>query len=343
MDPKVVGEMLHEARELLRLETWKSEEQRDAYFEQLDEAIKEIDFTHSGEGIGIYASNERVRIVRFPFPVEKNIVVADRFACRELIYYRNFIREYYILALDKKQIHMYHCKDRGIEELHNDDFPLLLPNDYEYAKPVPIGMGMFGGTGVKSFERDKSIILEIRLIDLMKDADEKLDGYLEKFPVLLCGGEKELGEYLKISRHKNDFFTTINGIYPASEKQQLAKISRENVRERQLKNQQYMVDDLRELFGRELLVDGIEQVWKAAFEGKGLELFVEKDFRQRGWTSPDGYDLNSRDIPGKNYNLCIDAVEETMRLVADKNGKITFVDNGRLEEFDRIALRLRYT
>lgn len=340
MDPKIVGEMLHEARELLRLESWKTEEQRDAYLKQLDEAFKEVDFTHSGEGIGIYASNEYVRIVRFPFPVEKTILVSDRFSCRELMYYRNFIREYYVLSLEKKQLHLYHGKDRHIEELHNADFPLILDNDYEYTKPSPVGLP--GSFGVKSFERDKSIILEIRLIDLMKEADRKLDGYFEKLPVLLAGGEKEIGEYLQITKHKKEFFAQIRGIYPAEEKNKLGEVCRESIRERRRKDQHYLVDDLRELFGRELLTSGLEQVWKAGFEGKGLELFVETNFRQRAWISPDRYYLNSRNIPGKNYDHCADAVEETIRVIAEKNGKITFVDDGILEEFDRIALRLRY-
>lgn len=340
MDPKITANMIAEAKELLRQENWETENRLENFFEHLDEAVADIDYTHSGEGIGIYASPNRVRIVRFPFPVEKKIVVADSFACRELLYYRNFIREYYILALDKKQISLYHIKNRCIEELHNEDFPLILDNNYEYAKPAPVGI--FGGSGVKSFERDKTSILEIRLSDLMKKADEKIGGYLAKHPVLLAGGDKELGEYAKVTRHEKEIFARIRGIYPATEKQTLAERSWEILSERQREEQCKLIDELKEAFGWELLVTGLEQVWGAAFEGKGLELVLEKDYREHGWISADRSRLSLEKIPGEGHTHYTDAVDECIRLVREKNGKVTFVDNGRLEEFDRIALRLRY-
>jgi hypothetical protein len=113
-------------------------------------------------------------------------------------------------------------------------------------------------------------------------------------------------------------------------------------RNRKIENEA-KIKNLWELIGSEMVAIGILDVWRTTKAGNCLELYVEKDFAKVGYISKDGQLLKLvYSEQTKNFLRVNDMVEKIIELVLEKNGKVVFVANGTLRDFDGIALKLRY-
>ena len=86
-----------------------------------------------------------------------------------------------------------------------------------------------------------------------------------------------------------------------------------------------LVDEFKEKLGAGLAVYGLEDVWKAAKDGKAFKMLVEKEYNRSAFVTQE-----------------VDSVNEIMSAVLEKNGKIIIVEKDDLKDFKRIALINRY-
>jgi predicted transcriptional regulator len=104
------------------------------------------------------------------------------------------------------------------------------------------------------------------------------------------------------------------------------------------------VESVGAALGAKRLASGIDDSWKSAVEGRGMELVVEEGYRQPAILHREGYVLELVDdesaTDGPRH--LDDAVDELVELVLEKGGEVTFVDDGALADCDRVALILRY-
>lgn len=341
-DPRQVNTGIKYAKELLMQKYSGKNWDIDRMIKSIDQISKEIDYTHSKEGIGIFVSTRIARLVKFPFEVTEKIKVEDAFDSRDLLYYISTIIDYCVLSISRKHIHLFTAKGAELQEIKNEDFPIDYTEEYEYSKPSR-GIS-FGNNAFKDFERDKSVMQEVRLIDFLRKADHLLRKYVnDHIPLVISGGKKEIADYVRTTIHTKRIIGKVAGNYNSNGHFQLANLSWKHV-QNYLKNQtQNLLLNLHELIGKEMVVIGIEEVWKAAKEGKGLELIVEKDFESPAFISTDGFDLKKHKPTGrKPYLYAGDTVEKTIKTVREKKGKVVFVGNGEMKDLDAIALKLRY-
>jgi hypothetical protein len=102
-----------------------------------------------------------------------------------------------------------------------------------------------------------------------------------------------------------------------------------------------LIREFEEKIGNGLGVNGIQNTWSAAMEGKGLKLLVEKDFRVPGFLTDNMYHLYTKP-PKKKHKIIPDAVDGLIETVLNKNGRVFFVDNGALAAYQKVALITRY-
>ena len=57
----------------------------------IDDLFEQIDFTRNKEGIGIFVSPHIRKLVKFPFPVTKKIIVNKLFHLHDLLYLENYL------------------------------------------------------------------------------------------------------------------------------------------------------------------------------------------------------------------------------------------------------------
>ena len=307
----------------------------------LDEISSEIDFVHQAEGIGLFVSPNIHLSVQFPFPVEAKVMVGDNFEMRDILYKEFFTHPYFVLMLTEKGARLFEGSWKELTEMRDKNFPKEHVEDFSYNPPSQ-GSSYGGYTHVKSFEKDKSILEEIRLKEFFKEIDKLLDDYLvSDLSLVVLGSEKILALFKKVSVHQKRIIGSQEGSYGRQNLKQLADIAWPLMLTYREKEQQKLIKEFEEKIGERHGISSIEDVWSAAKEGKGFKLLVEKDYRCPGFITENEYQLYLRP-PDKPHKILADAVDDLIETVLEKNGRVIFVGNGALKDYSQIALITRY-
>lgn len=307
----------------------------------IDSLLGEIDFKRNKEGVGIFVSPRVRKLVRFPFPVTKKIVVDEFFHLNDLLYVENYRTAYYLLDISRKEIHLFRGVIDRLEEIEDENFPMQIAEEYEYNKPGPSGSGT-GRAQVKDVEKDKSILVQVRMKKTFQQADKLLSKYIVKndIPLLLCGPEKNISIYRSITHHADNIVTFISNNSKSASIHDLAILAWQQIKSFLDEQKLKLVNDFKEKVGKGLAVSGVEEIWTAAEEGRGLILLVEKDYGKAAFVTKDNK-LSLQQAKEKDVKHP-DVVNEIINTVLEKNGKVVIVENDILKEYERIALILRY-
>lgn len=341
-DSEAVTSAVNQVEMYLLTHFQKTDKEVASLIKSIDGIVETIDYTHSKDGIGIFVSPHISTFMKFPFPVEEKINVAETFDIRDILYYMNTIIDYHVLSISKKHIRLLKGKGEELQEIKDSNFPVTYVEMYEYDKPS-LGTS-FGSSTLKEYEKDKSVMEEIRLIDFLRKTDHVLEKYISSnSPLIISGGAKEINDYLTATKHKKRIIGKVMGSYNFNGGVQLAWHTWNQIIAYQTKKNETMLLKLRELVGKKLLAVGLEEVWKVSHQAKGLRLIVEKDYECHAFITSDNQELKFQKPFGrKKYIYIRDAVERILKTVRAKGGEIVFVENGLMKDFIKIALQLRY-
>lgn len=340
LDPKVLGKAVEKAKSLLENSAWPKEKIR-SLSTKIDAVVENIDYVRLQEGLAIYISPNISKFFLLPFPVTEKIMLGKTFEVRDLFYFIQFLKPYYLLAVSKKRIRMFRGEGRDIQEIQNDDFPKQYAETYEYAKP---SRASSFSAGLKDYELDKSEMQEIREKAFYKEVDDSINRYLKKdVSLIVAGVEDEVTNFESTTSHLNHLIGTIKGNYDHDAVHPLAESAWAKMNEYIKSEQQELLKQLQEGIGSKLTVDGIRDVWKMAKQGNGLTLFVEKDYQVTAYVDPADDSKLYVGPPAGNYEIITDAVDQIMYIVKEKGGNVVIVENGEMANFNHIALRLRYS
>jgi hypothetical protein len=164
---------------------------------------------------------------------------------------------------------------------------------------------------------------------------------LEKSPLLIAGVKQELGYFKKVTRHEKQIAGQVEGNY-SNDLTTFGKMAFNMFMAYRDLLTSEEIDKLNEAVGKEMAVTGMHAVWRAAQEGKGLTLLVEKDLVKPGFVRENDRFNLFLSPPVEKHDILADAVETIIETVISKNGRVVMVGNGRLMNFDQIALMLRY-
>jgi hypothetical protein len=305
-------------------------------FEQL---ISQIKPNYKVKGLGLYFSPESYRIVEFPFEVKEKFIIDDHFNLKDIYYLSSSTLNYLLLELNFGEIKLFEGYSNQLREIKDKVFPIKIVDDREYAKP---SIARSYGYGMQTTEDDAERIRLKHLMNYIDIADDQLNFYLLQNEVLFIAGEKkETALFTKHSSHSNKISSLIASNYihqPLHEKVILLK---EIIANYILQEENKLLKRLEDAIGKKLAVTGIQQVWNAAKEGKGLILMIEKDFEIKGFEVDEEQHLYLN-VPDKNYNLVADAAEDCISTVLSKGGKVVVFDNNQLLNYNRVAMILRF-
>jgi hypothetical protein len=280
-------------------------------------------------------------LVQFPFPVEEKVMVGDSFEIRDLLYKQDYGLPYLALSVTKKGIRLFHGSWKELEEITDEHFPVKYEEEYTY-NPPSRSTSYAGQAHVKDFERDKTVLEEIRYKDFYRKTDALLGNYrTANNPVILLGGEEELAWYENVTDHKKYIVGKVHGNYDHLSLTGLAGITWPVIYDHLQQERRKLMDEFIEKTGWEKAISGIRESWHAASQGRALQLLVEKDYRVPGFVGKDDNQLYL-DAPAVLHHIITDAVDDLIEMVLEKNGRVTFVDNDMLKDYNRIALITRY-
>ncbi|MFZ6014666.1 MAG: hypothetical protein ACOYXT_30275 [Bacteroidota bacterium] len=289
-------------------------------------------------GLGVFISPTQSAIIPLPFKVKLKVAVNDCFETRDLLYLKQYSSPYFVLNLSKKGVHLYYGTMDEFMEVKDGKFPLPYADQFEYERA---SIANSSSSALKSFERDKNEISEIRLKATFSEADVFVKHHLSNdVKLLLAGTQKMIALFNSVTTLKSQIAGIISGSYSESNFNKLCESTWRTiirVRNREIARQ---IEEMKEKRNGHL-AEGVQEAWTAATEGKGLLLMVEKDLHHRAYRKETGNKLHLHP-PKKPYGIIPDAVDDLIKIVRKKKGKVVLTDNDQLKAFDHLALQLRY-
>lgn len=309
--------------------------------EQLELLKEEIDFNRNKEGLGLYVSADLKLKVQFPFPVKEKVIVSDRFEIRELLYQDSFSETYFVLLFSEDQAKLFQGSWNELSEINDGRFPLTYEEEFLY-NPPSRGSSVGGHANVKCVEKERSVLEEIRHTDLLRKVDVFLGNYLtSRTPLIIAAPVKELSWFEKITRFSINIIGKIKGNYFHHRPDQIGALVWPLMFEHLQLERKLMLREFEELVGQHRSVSGIQESWRAAKEGRGLKLLIEKDYRIPGFVDSDSLHLFLHP-PAIHHKTIPDAADELMETVLEKNGQVFLTDNDLLKNYQHVAMITRY-
>jgi hypothetical protein len=307
----------------------------------IDEWVKNMNYNHNLEGLGMFLSPSVQRMIKFPFPVKEKIVVSDSFEVRDVIYTATFADPYFVLLLSEKDVRLLRGSLEELEEIHNDDFPDVYVDTHEYQSPSR-GSSYAGHAVVQNFEGDKSLIKQKRFSQFFKVIDQRLTPYLkEKIPLIVVAPIETLLVFEEETTHEAHIAATIQGNYAFMNAAQLSDIVfPEYVRYMKSRTTE-LIQEYEESVGYNLGITGVNNIWQAVRAGKGRKLVVEKDFTQEAFMQSDENRLLFKE-PAGAHKVVVDIIDDIIEMMIEKGGDVYFTDNDQLKDYGRMVLITRY-
>ena len=324
------------------LETRYADKNTLPLIQAIDQLYDQIDFLHNAEGVGLFISENVKKLVHFFFPVRERIVISDSFEIRDLLYEFYYSTPYMVLLLSEKEVKLFNAKLNKLTEIKDEHFPRKYKEEYAYSHPTR-GSSFVGYANVKEFEKDKSILEEIRIEMFFRETDHLLKEYLfNGTPLIVAGDTKILSAFRSITSHSKNIACNIPGNYLSLNESELGVLTWKAIKLFLDNKMEKPVNDFREKVGQGLGITGIENIWKAVMEGRGFKLLVEKDFSIPAYVkNTNDYELYLRP-PKEPHKALPNVVNNLIETVLDKNGEVFLVENDILKDYGRIALITRY-
>jgi hypothetical protein len=328
-DPVRVRNLVREAKKRLDQESGDGTVVR-AISDTLDGLVEEIDFEHSLDSVAIFAGDEVAEVHYLPFRLDAEVVIDETFATRNLLFALNRSPRYRVLVLSEKPTRLFEGSHDDLEEVIGSGFP--------HANLGPDGTGPVKGT-----PHGHSAVRDERHREFFREVERRFSPVqtADPLPLVLVGIGRNLAFFREVSKHGGQIVATLEGSHDKTPPHELGKKVWPLVLESILAQKNARLGELEQAVSAGKSASGLEQVWRAAKEGRGAVLLVEIGYRQSADLMADGVTLR----PGTGHGgpeALDDAVDEVIETVYGMGGEVVFVEPGTLEKHQRIALVLRY-
>jgi hypothetical protein len=328
-DPVRLKNLVGEAADRLLSEFSKREVE--ALLKRLEELAGTIDFTRALDGLALFVNQDFARASILPFTVKERVVIDETFATRHLVKALNRSMRYWILVLSEKPTRLYEGMNGILEEIQENGFPMAHEGPGGEA-PLP------GGFGIK-----KSAYRDEYFQKFLRSVDAALKTVLagDDLPVILTGVDRHLAFFNELTGHKASIIGTVTGSHDKTSPHELSKLAAPLIEKYLADKRREALEQLDKAIGAKKSASTIGDVWALAHEGRAELLLVEEGFRYAARLHADGKTLLPADDPSAPGAID-DAVDEIIEEVLNKQGKVIFVETGKLSEHGRIAVVLRY-
>ncbi len=290
-------------------------------------------FATGSDGVGIFVSKNISKVVHFPFEVTKKVIVDYSFEIRDLIFAESQSQEYFVLVLDNNKTRLFKASGADMEEIINGSFPLSYEEQFQFPDRQKPGVS-------SSFGKEESTIQEERQKGFYRHLDKLLAPYFKNntLPIVLLGIADQQTLFRKVTQYEEGIVASLNGNFAYFNSSEIAKkVWPEMTLQMQHKDNE-IIARLEKLRLANKIVIGVIPVWEAANSKGNQMLVVEKDYHQTAYLNESSGTLSLDTQQGEGWDKVADLVDDIIELVISNKGKITFVDNGKLEKFEKIAL-----
>lgn len=298
---------------------------------RLDELVASIDYGSVLDGVAIFVNQDSARLFSLPFAPIERVVVDESFATRDLVRTINHTQRYWVLMLSEQPTRLFEGVGETLIEVKDGGFPMTHSGPGG-ATRLP------GGKGInRSAYRD----------DQHRQFFRKVDDAFQQFyaddllPLAVVGVDRYLSFLREVSALTDANIVEVKGNYDRVSTFELAKIVWPQMEIQLTALRHQVLEDLDVAVGAQKYASTIGEVWRLAYEGRGRTLVVEENYHYPATSDESGMHITPASdaaLPG----VIDDAVDEVIETVLAKGGQVVFVDDGTLEQHQRVALILRY-
>ncbi|GGY58522.1 baeRF3 domain-containing protein [Streptomyces omiyaensis] len=327
-DPVRLRNLLAEAEKALTADPDVPRERRLDILDQLGRAAAEVDLAHAEDGLVIYAAQGERQVWSLPRTVPERVVLADTFLTRNLVAARAAEQPYWALAVAADRVSLWSGDPERAREATRDGFPLtrgLEDPDAERKERVGDLPSTFQDEATRQFLREAHEKLRVVL-----SADPR--------PLYVLGAAEALALLEELGPLAPDAVTVRHGgladgpaaaVHTAVEPSRAARAA-DAVRA--------VASELDAARGRREFAGGIDEVWRAAKEGRARLVAVEDDYRTVVREEGDHLEPADPADPGARDDM----VDEIVERALDTGAEVRFVPGGALDGQGHIAAVLRY-
>ncbi len=328
-DPVRVKNLVREAANRLLEEFPKRE--IEPLLTRLEKLAESIDYNYLLDGLVLYANQDFSPSFILPFSVPERVVVDDTFLTRDLVHALNHTARYWVLSLSEKPTRLYEGVLDNLVEIQDEGFPMehTMPGG---AKSLP------GGKGIrKSAYRDEYHRKFFRQVDSALKTFMDID----RLPLVVVGVDRYHAFFNEVTRYQDQIIGRITGNHDKTTAYELSKLTWPLVEESLVAKRQQVLGMLEKAVSDRKVATEISDIWQKATGGLGYHLLVEENFEYPARLDESGQNL----IPAEDVtapDVIDDAVDEIIEFVIHSGGEVTFMEDGQLEKYQRMALILRY-
>ncbi|MEU8921940.1 chemotaxis protein [Kitasatospora sp. NPDC048545] len=328
-DPVRLRNLLAEAKERVQADPAVSRAERIDVLEQLDRAAAEVDLVHAEDGLAVLVAPGERRVWSLGRTAPARVVVSDTFLTRNLVAAHAAERPHWVLAVSADRVALWGGTGERVVEETGDGFPLVRVHD----NPDPERQEQIGDT--PSTFRDEETKTFLR------QADTGIGKVLaaDPRPLYVVGEAAALALLDAVGPIAQQAAAQIpHGGLAQAGAETVRRVVEPAVRaraEREVTDALAVLDKAR---GGKGFAAGLDEVWRAAGEGRIDRLVVEENYRAT--VRDDGEHL----VPAESDQSGAreDIVDEVVERALDTGATVSFVPDDALADSGRIAAALRY-
>ncbi|MGX5819078.1 baeRF3 domain-containing protein [Chitinophaga lutea] len=295
--------------------------------ENLDNLVRDFDHNHNEEGMYIFVSAETRETLKTKWPpAENKVYVDDQFALKDIIKAYNRTAHYYILHLSQQGAQLFEASDDRIAgEVRQHGFPFK-DNPFYITDQLK-------GSDPKAW--DKMTGEFFNRVDKAVVEAHKAD----PLPVIVAGTQENYGALLSQADQRGIYAGHITVNPHASEPLHLSEAAFETVKALQQDQRSAAIDELMQAVPAGRVLTDLQEIYRAAYDGRGELLLVNPDYHQAVDVTPKHFELVE---DGTTPRVVDDIVNEIAWEIVQKKGRVYFTAQPKLEELGQIALKVRY-
>jgi hypothetical protein len=295
--------------------------------QKLRSIIKNLNFNTFKKSIAIFVSPVFEKVIYLDIVLQENIIVNGSFSIKDILSAKEELHKYLLLIVSGKSSKVY---------LGNSSTFIKVKSN------VPDHIAAFRHDiheKVANFA-DSDQRKETLLKKFLHATDEGLKLLLQAYPlpVFILAPKKVIGYFKSLTKHEKNIVGYIHGNYEESSEAQIKEalnpylINWKSIKLHDLQQQMERAADSGKL------ASGLRDVWKQATQHKGRLLIIEKKF-----ISPNKEVNNDQVIYMPNstytrYSCTRDIIDDIIEKVLENGGDVEFVDEGLLNEHNKICL-----
>lgn len=317
--------LVKEAEERILKEYDKKEVQD--ILEKLNKLPDELEVHKNLESINIYLSKNTFEFIRTTWPLTtEGVWIDDSFAIRPLIKEINRNKEYLVLYLTQKGVHLYEAlNDSIVREIENDDFPYTEAN-YD--------LSHLFSKGNKQSNQLKEFYNQVDKALLRANPEASL-------PCLVVSTEENYSLLLTVADNPSIYIGSVSTDFNSpTQKNEFMKLAWEFIKKLQHNDRAKYIAEMQEAVGKGQVITDLQEIYQAALDGKGDLLIVHQDFHQ-----PVKFidDRTFEIIDDATENGAVDDITSTIAWeVITKKGKVFFTSQEEIKDLGKIVLKTRY-